>query len=144
MYTDIVYLKGHRLSSSMNFSKKHICRYHSVVPICYVSFRYHSTNTDWVLYVFFFTTDINECLLHRPCKNGALCTNTYGSYYCTCTFGYNGFHCENGKILVVFSLFLFWAFLPSEWYLSLKFHQHCSCILSSNFLWPWINISGKA
>ena len=38
-----------------------------------------------------YVLDINECLeLSYPCASGASCTNTYGSYTCTCNSGYSG------------------------------------------------------
>ncbi|XP_045062760.1 delta-like protein B [Coregonus clupeaformis] len=39
--------------------------------------------------------DLNYCTNHRPCANGATCTNTgQGSYTCTCRPGYGGTNCE--------------------------------------------------
>ena len=39
--------------------------------------------------------DLNYCTNHRPCANGATCTNTgQGSYTCTCKPGYGGTNCE--------------------------------------------------
>ncbi|XP_011480461.1 delta-like protein C isoform X2 [Oryzias latipes] len=39
--------------------------------------------------------DLNYCTNHKPCKNGASCTNTgKGSYTCTCRPGYLGKDCE--------------------------------------------------
>lgn len=39
--------------------------------------------------------DINECLLEiEPCKNGGLCINTIGSYYCQCNEYYQGTDCS--------------------------------------------------
>ena len=36
---------------------------------------------------FFFHTDVNECLsINGNCSQ--ICTNTLGSYYCSCTAGY--------------------------------------------------------
>ena len=35
-------------------------------------------------------TDINECLIANACGGNAYCTNTPGSYYCTCNTGYGG------------------------------------------------------
>lgn len=44
-------------------------------------------------YAFF--VDIDECRTN-PCKNGATCLNTYGSYICTCALGWTGVNCESG------------------------------------------------
>ncbi|MCI4389733.1 hypothetical protein PGIGA_G00101880 [Pangasianodon gigas] len=39
--------------------------------------------------------DLNFCTHHKPCMNGATCTNTgQGSYTCTCRPGYTGVNCE--------------------------------------------------
>ncbi|KAG9509623.1 Delta-like protein 1, partial [Fragariocoptes setiger] len=43
--------------------------------------------------------DLNYCTNHKPCKNGAICTNTFdsngtGSYTCACPFGFVGRNCE--------------------------------------------------
>ncbi len=46
---------------------------------------------------FFFSMfpDLNYCTHHKPCLNGATCTNTgQGSYTCTCLPGYTGASCE--------------------------------------------------
>lgn len=41
------------------------------------------------------TSDLNYCTNHRPCKNNASCTNTgQGSYTCTCRPGFTGKNCE--------------------------------------------------
>lgn len=47
------------------------------------------------LLVLCFPADLNYCTHHRPCKNGATCTNTgQGSYTCSCQPGYTGATCE--------------------------------------------------
>lgn len=47
-------------------------------------------------YFFLFLLDLNYCTNHKPCKNGASCTNTgQGSYTCTCLVGFAGKDCEN-------------------------------------------------
>ncbi len=39
--------------------------------------------------------DLNYCTHHKPCLNGATCTNTgQGSYTCSCLPGYTGASCE--------------------------------------------------
>jgi Notch-like protein len=55
----------------------------------------------------FTVLDIVECLA-QPCKNGATCLNTLGSYRCACDSGWSGMHCEiigNLYILNVDSLY---------------------------------------
>jgi len=42
-------------------------------------------------------SDLNECLTGVSlCMNGGTCTNTFGSYYCTCVDGWTGTHCREG------------------------------------------------
>ncbi|XP_030896409.1 delta-like protein 1 isoform X2 [Leptonychotes weddellii] len=41
------------------------------------------------------TEHLNYCTHHKPCRNGATCTNTgQGSYTCSCRPGYSGANCE--------------------------------------------------
>ncbi|XP_028817848.1 delta-like protein C [Denticeps clupeoides] len=43
----------------------------------------------------FCNQDLNFCTNHKPCLNGATCTNTgQGSYTCTCRPGFTGIKCE--------------------------------------------------
>ncbi|KAF1393351.1 hypothetical protein PFLUV_G00014570 [Perca fluviatilis] len=43
----------------------------------------------------FCNQDLNYCTNHKPCQNGASCTNTgQGSYTCTCRPGFTGQNCE--------------------------------------------------
>lgn len=40
-------------------------------------------------------SDLNYCTHHKPCRNGATCTNTgQGSYTCSCRPGFAGADCE--------------------------------------------------
>ena len=36
------------------------------------------------------TSDINECATDQPCDGNAVCTDTVGSYTCTCAEGFTG------------------------------------------------------
>ena len=85
---------------------------------------------DQKLYVFLFT-DINECTANGgigDCENGANCTNTDGSFTCSCAIGWTGALCADGieiilckrSILVELSYYYFmqWAFLTSFFCLS--------------------------
>ena len=42
-------------------------------------------------------TDINECLNATACSGHGNCTNTDGSFYCTCDHGYFGENCANNN-----------------------------------------------
>ena len=44
--------------------------------------------------------DKNECQTSSPCVNGATCTNTIGSYKCTCSPGFTGTHCSKYQSLL--------------------------------------------
>ena len=46
-------------------------------------------------FLFLDILDLNYCTHHKPCLNGATCTNTgQGSYTCSCPPGYTGASCE--------------------------------------------------
>lgn len=40
--------------------------------------------------------DEDECMLYKPCGNGATCVNTDGSYTCFCPIGWTGKNCTEG------------------------------------------------
>ena len=41
----------------------------------------------------------------NPCKNGATCALYYDKYYCTCTPGFTGDHCETSMYSFRIALF---------------------------------------
>ena len=48
---------------------------------------------DWIMWfvLWLSSADVNECLLQTAnCSTNAFCTDTEGSYNCTCNFGYTG------------------------------------------------------
>ena len=42
-------------------------------------------------------SEVDECV-SSPCVNGATCMEGMGGYNCSCVAGYEGLHCETGKI----------------------------------------------
>ena len=49
---------------------------------------------------FVILTDVDECAVSSPCKNGGKCQNTIGGYQCNCVGGwFSGKNCDQGRIL---------------------------------------------
>ena len=43
-----------------------------------------------------FVVDIDECA-SNPCVNAGVCSNDLNAFSCTCTGGWTGIQCEDGK-----------------------------------------------
>lgn len=59
------------------------CKMHHIIAIYYLTFTF---------------TDVNECLM-KPCKNKGVCTNTKGSFKCTCTADFTGDTCQKRQFI---------------------------------------------
>ena len=59
--------------------------------VCVTQICIMHNNTSLTIY-----PDIDECLLFSPCHINATCTNTVGSFYCTCNQGLagDGYTCQ--------------------------------------------------
>ena len=70
--------------------------------------KHHFT---WKVNFFSFNyIDINECAANGgigDCENGATCTNTDGSFICSCVDGWTGALCTEGKITFYLQLKIF-------------------------------------
>ena len=110
------------------------------------------------------STEINECLVIRPCQNGAECVNTPGSYKCICPPGWTGTNCEIGEhtipsfrkdiigihisvIVLLFNTFfpLFYHNFGTKIRKNLSIHSYVSVSLVGNFeerfdliFWPFL------
>ena len=66
------------------------------VMVSSLAFEYSMDSTTWVQFLFYVTTDINECANSNPCEQN--CINTDGGYNCSCKNGYtlneDGYSCN--------------------------------------------------
>lgn len=67
-----------------------------VFAILLVSVPNFSVKTNFLTNYTF--ADVNECATVKPCKNGATCVNTLGGYQCRCPNGFQGKHCDQGRL----------------------------------------------
>nr|XP_057905790.1 protein Z, vitamin K-dependent plasma glycoprotein a [Doryrhamphus excisus] len=69
-----------------------VCTYEEARKHFQDSYR---TDIFWSVYI-----DGDQCA-DRPCKNGALCSDSVGGYDCVCKAGFSGVHCETDQTLCV-------------------------------------------
>lgn len=67
-----------------------VCTYEEARKFFQDSYR---TDIFWSVYV-----DGDQCA-EKPCKNGALCSDSVGGYDCVCKSGFTGVHCETDQTL---------------------------------------------
>ena len=76
-------LKGQHVQLVTAFARTHI-----------LTFNTYSLPAKYICDCFFRYLDVNECINSGPCLNNANCTNTPGSYFCSCAEGYRGDNCS--------------------------------------------------
>ena len=103
--------------------------YHKEAPICS---RYRDEGSI-VIYQLF--PDINECDEGRDdCSDDAECTNTDGSYYCTCNTGFTG----DGRECMGMCVFIYLT--HTFWYNTIV----CGCVyIYSGTSLDYPNLGGK-
>ncbi|KAM3597669.1 uncharacterized protein V6R79_007791 [Siganus canaliculatus] len=67
-----------------------VCTYEQARSVFKDSYR---TDIFWAVYV-----DGDQCA-EKPCKNGAMCSDSVGGYDCVCKSGFSGVHCEKDETL---------------------------------------------
>ncbi|XP_028267734.1 protein Z, vitamin K-dependent plasma glycoprotein a [Parambassis ranga] len=67
-----------------------VCTYEEARKFFQDSYR---TDMFWAVYV-----DGDQCA-EKPCKNGAMCSDSVGGYDCVCKSGFTGVHCETDQTL---------------------------------------------
>ncbi|XP_056262771.1 protein Z, vitamin K-dependent plasma glycoprotein a [Pseudoliparis swirei] len=67
-----------------------VCNYEEARKVFQDSYR---TDIFWAVYI-----DGDQCA-EKPCKNGAMCSDSVGGYDCVCKTGFTGVHCENDQTL---------------------------------------------
>ncbi|XP_034395270.1 protein Z, vitamin K-dependent plasma glycoprotein a [Cyclopterus lumpus] len=67
-----------------------VCNYDEAQKVFQDSYR---TDIFWAVYI-----DGDQCA-EKPCKNGAMCSDSVGGYDCVCKSGFTGVHCEKDQTL---------------------------------------------
>lgn len=67
-----------------------VCTYEQARSVFKDTYR---TDIFWSVYI-----DGDQCA-EKPCKNGALCSDSVGGYDCVCKSGFSGVHCETDQTL---------------------------------------------
>lgn len=67
-----------------------VCTYEEARRFFQDSYR---TDIFWSVYI-----DGDQCA-EKPCKNGAMCSDSVGGYDCVCKSGFTGVHCETDQTL---------------------------------------------
>uniref|UniRef100_A0A3Q0T718 Protein Z, vitamin K-dependent plasma glycoprotein a n=1 Tax=Amphilophus citrinellus TaxID=61819 RepID=A0A3Q0T718_AMPCI len=67
-----------------------VCTYEEARKFFQDSYR---TDIFWSVYI-----DGDQCA-EKPCKNGAMCSDSVGGYDCVCKSGFSGVHCERDETL---------------------------------------------
>ncbi|XP_070703258.1 protein Z, vitamin K-dependent plasma glycoprotein a [Pempheris klunzingeri] len=67
-----------------------VCTYEQARSVFQDSYR---TDIFWAVYI-----DGDQCA-EKPCKNGAMCSDSVGGYDCVCKTGFTGIHCETDQTL---------------------------------------------
>ncbi|XP_071329783.1 protein Z, vitamin K-dependent plasma glycoprotein a [Trachinotus anak] len=81
---------GNPASSLEQACMEKVCTYEEARRFFQDSYR---TDIFWSVYI-----DGDQCA-EKPCKNGALCSDSVGGYDCVCKSGFTGVHCETDNTL---------------------------------------------
>uniref|UniRef100_UPI003AACC9C4 protein Z, vitamin K-dependent plasma glycoprotein a n=1 Tax=Centroberyx gerrardi TaxID=166262 RepID=UPI003AACC9C4 len=69
-----------------------VCNYEEAREVFQDSYR---ADIFWSVYI-----DGDQCA-EKPCKNGAMCSDSVGGYDCVCKSGFSGVHCETDQTVCV-------------------------------------------
>lgn len=84
---------------------------------------------QWI-YLF---TDINECD-NNPCQNGGQCTNSEGSFTCSCTDGWEGQVCDQSNLNISDTSLLF----TFRWFVDIIMMKCSNKIVEVGLYLKWI------